>query len=92
MASRYINERDRTLYGVNYDLLDGLTLTENGFPVMDPLRELPKVDEVIEINRVITNKGRPGNQGVLCWWMTTNTNVSGTGRPTGWNGSKNTDS
>ena len=64
MASRYINERDRTLYGVNYDLLDGLTLTENGFPVMEPVKELPKVDEVIEINRVITNKGRPGNQGV----------------------------
>lgn len=64
MASRYINERDRTLYGVNFDLLDGITLTENGFPAMEPVKELPKVDEVIEFNRVKTNKGRPGNQGV----------------------------
>lgn len=64
MGSRYINERDRTLYGVNFDLLDGLTLSENGFPVMEPVKELPKVDEFIEFNRVLTFKGRPGNTGV----------------------------
>lgn len=65
--SRYINERDRTLYGVNFDLLDGLELTEKGFPKMQPLRELPKVDEWIEFNRLLTYKGRPGNCAVHFW-------------------------
>ena len=65
---RYINERDRTLYAVNFDLLDGTELTETGYPIMAPLQDLPKVDEVIEFNRVKTNKGRPGNQGV-CFFI-----------------------
>ena len=63
MSKQYINERDRTLYGVNFDLLDGLELTEKGFPIMEPLQKVPRVDELIEFNRVLTDQ-RPGNHGV----------------------------
>ena len=63
MSKRYVNERDRTLYGVNFDLLQGLELTEKGYPIMRPCEEPPKIDELIEFNRVLTDE-RPGNHGV----------------------------
>lgn len=63
MSKQYVNERDRTLYGVNFDLLQGLELTERGYPVLKPLEEMPKIDEFIGFDKMLSDK-RPGNHGV----------------------------
>lgn len=63
MGKQYVNERDRTLYGVNFDLLQGLRLTEKGFPIMEPLEEMPKIDELIGFDKFLRDE-RPGNHGV----------------------------
>ena len=63
MGKQYVNERDRTLYGVNFDLLNGLELTEKGYPIMKPLKEMPKIDELIGFDKFLRDE-RPGNHGV----------------------------
>ena len=62
MSKQYVNERDRTLYGVNFDLLEGLELTEKGYPIINPLEEMPKIDEFIGFDKMLRDE-RPGNHG-----------------------------
>lgn len=60
--SRYQNERERTLRKVNHQLLEGIELTESGYPVIHR-EELKPFERFIGFNEVKTEKV-PHGKGV----------------------------